>query len=47
VSAKGSPFSPTDTKGWETTPAGNSVVLEEQMIKVSANQFEFHMASIV
>ena len=32
-------------KGWETTPAGNSVVLEEQMIKVSANQFDFQMAS--
>lgn len=45
LSAKGSPFSSTDTKGWETTPAGNSVVLEEQMIKVSANQFDFQMAS--
>ncbi|MGI9383157.1 MAG: flagellar basal body rod protein FlgB [Methyloligellaceae bacterium] len=31
--------------GWEVTPAGNAVVLEEQMIKVSENQFDFQMAS--
>lgn len=42
---QGNGFRTTDTKGWETTPAGNSVVLEEQMIKVSANQFDFQMAS--
>ncbi len=38
-------FDNKSTRGWETTPAGNSVVLEEQMIKVSANQFDFQMAS--
>lgn len=32
-------------KDFEVTPAGNAVVLEEQMIKVSSNQFEFQMAS--
>jgi flagellar basal-body rod protein FlgB len=42
---QGSTFKTEDTKGWERTPAGNSVVLEEQMIKVSANQFDFQMAS--
>jgi len=41
----GGPFSTSNEKGWETTPAGNSVVLEEQMMKVSANQFDFQMAS--
>lgn len=38
-------FATMTTKGWETTPGGNAVVLEEQMIKVSANQFDFQMAS--
>lgn len=40
-----SAFAKSGQKGWETTPAGNAVVLEEQMIKVSANQFDFQMAS--
>lgn len=31
--------------GWEITPAGNSVVLEEQMMKVAENQFDFQLAS--
>jgi len=38
-------FQDNNAKGWETTPAGNAVVLEEQMIKVSANQFDFQVAS--
>ncbi len=42
---QGSGFEKGETKGWETTPAGNSVVLEEQMIKVSSNQFDFQMAT--
>lgn len=42
---QGSAFKTENTKGWEMTPAGNAVVLEEQMIKVSANQFEYQMAS--
>jgi flagellar basal-body rod protein FlgB len=31
--------------GWEITPEGNAVVLEEQMIKVAGNQFDFQLAS--
>ncbi len=42
---QGSGFKNRETKGWETTPAGNAVVLEEQMMKVSANQFDFQMAT--
>lgn len=45
IAMQGTGFSREDNMGWEKTPAGNSVVLEEQMIKVSANQFEFQMAS--
>ncbi len=30
---------------WETTPDGNSVVLEEQMMKVAQNQMEFQTAT--
>lgn len=45
MSAQGNSFAREGTQGWETTPAGNSVVLEEQMIEVSANQFDFQMAS--
>ncbi|MFQ5626771.1 MAG: flagellar basal body rod protein FlgB, partial [Methyloligellaceae bacterium] len=36
-----------ETKGWETGPAGNAVVLEEQMMKVSSNQFNFQMATML
>ena len=32
-----------DTK-WETTPDGNSVVLEEQMMNVAQNQMEYQSA---
>jgi len=31
--------------GWEITPGGNSVVLEEQMMKVAENQFDYQLAS--
>lgn len=31
--------------GWEITPEGNGVVLEEEMMKVSGNQFDFQLAS--
>lgn len=41
----GGGFDQAGTKGWETTPAGNAVVLEEQMMEVSANQFDFQTAS--
>jgi flagellar basal-body rod protein FlgB len=32
-------------RGWETTPSGNSVVLEEEMMKVSANQMDYQTAT--
>lgn len=38
-------FGANKVEGWETTPEGNAVVLEEQMLKVSENQFDFQMAS--
>ena len=31
--------------GWETTPDGNSVVLEEQMMKLTQNQIDHQMAT--
>lgn len=31
--------------GWERTPAGNAVVLQEEMMKVAANQFDHQLAS--
>ncbi|MHA1523154.1 MAG: flagellar basal body rod protein FlgB [Alphaproteobacteria bacterium] len=34
-----------ETSGWETTPAGNSVVLEEQMMKVTQNQMDYQAAA--
>ena len=33
------------TKDWEVTPGGNAVVLEEQMLKVAENQFDYQMAT--
>lgn len=35
------------SKNWEVTPGGNAVVLEEQMLKVAENQFDFQMASML
>ncbi|MEC9369632.1 MAG: flagellar basal-body rod protein FlgB [Pseudomonadota bacterium] len=40
-----SDFKLKNSGGWEITPAGNAVVLEEQMMKVSANQFDYQLAS--
>lgn len=41
-----SPEPQTETgESWEITPEGNAVVLEEQMIKVSQNQFDYRLAS--
>ena len=34
-----------DGVDFEVRPAGNAVVLEEQMMKVTKNQFDFQMAS--
>ncbi|MEM6666562.1 MAG: flagellar basal body rod protein FlgB [Pseudomonadota bacterium] len=33
--------------GWEITPEGNGVVLEEQMMKVAENQMEFEVATTI
>ena len=30
---------------WEVTPEGNAVVLEEQMMKVTQNQFDYQVAT--
>ncbi len=32
---------PDVDKDWETTPSGNSVVLEEQMMKLAENQLDY------
>jgi len=33
--------------GWEITPEGNGVVLEEQMMKVTENQMDYQAASTI
>lgn len=38
-------FATQEGNGWEVRPAGNSVVLEEQMMNVAANQFDYQLAS--
>jgi len=35
----------TDENGFETTPSGNSVTLEEQMMKVAGNQMDYQAAT--
>jgi flagellar basal-body rod protein FlgB len=46
ASSFGSPDSERGTD-WEINPSGNAVVLEEQMMKVSENQFDYQMASSI
>jgi len=42
AAAGGGPSFPQDRKGgYETRPAGNAVNLEDQMLKVSANQMDY------
>jgi len=41
----GEAFAPTTGAAWETRPSGNSVSLEEQMMKVTANQADYQAAS--
>ena len=38
-------FTAERTGGFEITPEGNEVVLEEQMMKVTSNQMDFQLAS--
>ena len=40
-------FEAKSQKGWEVTPSGNGVVLEEQMVKVTENQMDFQTASML
>lgn len=41
--AKG--FKQFEKKGWEATPSGNSVVLEQEMMKVTQNQMDYQAAT--
>lgn len=45
VTDSGGGFGVRNGRGWETTPSGNSVVLEEEMMKVSANQMDYQTAT--
>lgn len=38
-------FGSKDGGGWEITPEGNGVVLEEEMIKVTGNAYDYQVAS--
>ncbi len=44
-SAGTGPYETRDGLGFEVRPAGNAVILEEEMMKVTQNQFDFRMAS--
>lgn len=45
--APNEPFASDQAEDLEVTPAGNGVVLEEEMMKVAANQFDYQLASSV
>ncbi len=34
-------FTPTDSQGFEVTPSGNSVSLEDEMMKISSNDMDY------
>ena len=38
-------FDPRDPKRFETTPSGNSVNLEDEMLKVAQNQSDYQLAA--
>jgi flagellar basal-body rod protein FlgB len=38
-------FGPRDPKRFETTPSGNSVNLEDEMLKVAQNQSDYQLAA--
>lgn len=38
-------FGSDDGPGWEVTPVGNGVTLEEQMMKVTGNAYDYQVAS--
>jgi flagellar basal-body rod protein FlgB len=41
------PGKAVEEAGWETTPNGNAVVLEEEMMKVAQNQMDFDAATTI
>ncbi len=45
LSAGQGAFGARDEAGWETKPGGNAVVLEDEMMKVAENQFDYQLAS--
>ncbi len=44
-SSAGSQFKASGNGDFETTPSGNAVVLEEQMIQITANQMDYQAAT--
>lgn len=45
LSGQRSGFDPRDPKRFETTPSGNSVNLEDEMMKVAQNQSDYQLAA--
>jgi flagellar basal-body rod protein FlgB len=45
MSDAGRDFASVGSESWEKTPGGNAVVLEEEMMKVSQNQFDYQLAT--
>lgn len=45
VSSGGSAFGTSTDNDFEKTPGGNAVVLEDQMMKVAENSFDYQMVS--
>ncbi len=43
----GDPYKATQSGSFATTPEGNSVVLEEQMMKITANQMDYQAATSI
>lgn len=47
LSSSNGAFRENSVNDWEVTPGGNAVVLENQMMKIGENQFEYQMASTI
>jgi len=45
LSSSSSPFRSQKTSGYEVRPTGNAVSLEDEMMKVAANQLDFQAAT--
>lgn len=46
-SANSDRYASSRGEGWETTPGGNAVVLEEQMMKIAENQYDYQLVSTI